>query len=130
MKEPRWISRRGLLLLHSESLAQFGGLDGIRDENLLESALARPRNRFLYEPDSDLAALAASYGFGLVRNHAFHDGNKRTGFQAVGLFLMKNGQRLVAEQPDAIQTVLRLATGTLNEEEFAAWIRAHLKKRD
>ncbi len=129
MKEPRWISRRGLLLLHTESLAQFGGLAGVRDENLLESALARPRNRFLYDPQADLAAIAAAYGFGLVRNHPFHDGNKRTGFQAVGLFLSKNGHRLVAEQPDAIQTILRLATGALTEEEFAVWIRAHTQKR-
>jgi len=111
-------------------LAQFGGLDGIRDENLLESALARPKNRFLYDSDADLAAIAAAYGFGLVHNHPFHDGNKRTGFQSVGLFLLKNGQRLVAEQPDAIKMMLRLATSTLSEEEFAVWIRAHMKRRD
>jgi death-on-curing protein len=130
MKEPRWIRRAGLLLLHTESLARFGGLDGTRDENLLESALARPKNRFLYDQNADLAAIAAAYGFGLVHNHPFHDGNKRTGFQAVGLFLSKNGQRLVAEQPDAIQTMLALATNSLSEEEFAVWIRAHVKKRD
>jgi death on curing protein len=130
MKEPRWISRRGLLILHKESLAQFGGLDGIRDENLLESALARPQNRFHYRRSVDLAELAAAYGFGLARNHPLHDGNKRTAFQAVGLFLKKNGHRLVAEQADAIQMMLRLAAGALSEEEFATWIRAHMKKRD
>lgn len=130
MKESRWVSRRGLLILHSASLAQFGGLDGIRDENLLESALARPRNRFHYEQDVDLATLAAAYGFGLARNHPLHDGNKRTAFQAVGLFLKKNGHRLVAEQLNAIQTMLRLAAGSLSEEDFAAWIRSNTKERD
>jgi death-on-curing protein len=128
MKEPRWISRQALLYLHTESLAQFGGLDGIRDENLLESALARPRNRFLYEPESDIASLAAAYGFGLISNHAFHDGNKRTGFQAIGLFLLINGYRLVASQVDAIQVMLRVAAGHLSEEELATWIHDNCKK--
>jgi death on curing protein len=128
MKEPRWISRQALLYLHTESLTQFGGLDGIRDENLLESALARSRNRFLYEPASDLAALAAAYGFGLTSNHAFHDGNKRTGFQAIGLFLPINGYRLVATQVDAIQVMLRVAAGHLSEQGLATWIRDNCKK--
>ncbi|GAC1621945.1 MAG: type II toxin-antitoxin system death-on-curing family toxin [Candidatus Acidiferrum sp.] len=128
MKEPRWVNREALLYLHTESLARFGGLDGIRDNNLLGSALARPRNRFLYEPQSDIASLAAAYGFGLTSNHAFHDGNKRTGFQAVGLFLLINGYNLVATQVDAVQVMLRMAAGRLTEEEFATWIRGNCKK--
>lgn len=85
--EPRWISKKALLLLHEESLAIFGGPPGVRDEGLLDSALARPKNTFAYRPESTVADLAASYGFGLVKNHAFVDGNKRAGFLAIGLFL-------------------------------------------
>ena len=127
MRQPRWISRRALLYLHSASLATFGGSTGIRDEGLLESALARPQNRFLYVPESDLSELAASYGFGIAKNHPFVDGNKRAAFHSVGLFLSINGYELVADQLDAIQTMLSLAAGELSEENFAVWIRNHTK---
>ena len=127
MKQPHWISRRALLYLHSASLATFGGSTGIRDEGLLDSALARPQNRFLYAPDSDLFELAASYGFGIAKNHPFIDGNKRAAFHSVGLFLSINGYELIADQLDAIQTMLSLAAGELSEEEFAVWIRNHTK---
>ena len=123
MTQATWINRRALLYLHSASLTTHGGASGIRDEGLLDSALARPLNRFLYAPESDLAELAASYGFGLAKNHPFIDGNKRAAFHAVGLFLSINGYELVAGQVDAIQTVLSLAAGELSEEEFATWIR-------
>lgn len=125
MKEPRWIDPRALLLLHSASLAEHGGLEGIRDEGLLESALDRPRNKFSYEPESNIFDLAAAYGFGLAKNHPFHDGNKRVAFLAVGLFLAINGHRLLAEQTDAIQTMLSLAAGQLTENTFAEWVREH-----
>lgn len=125
MKEPRWIDPRALLLLHSASLAEHGGLEGMRDEGLLESALDRPRNKFSYESESDIFDLAAAYGFGLAKNHPFHDGNKRVAFLAVGLFLAINGYRLLADQMDAIQTVLSLAAGQLTEDAFAEWVREH-----
>ena len=125
MKEPRWIDPRALLLLHSTSLAEHGGLEGIRDEGLLESALDRPRNKFSYESESNIFDLAAAYGFGLAKNHPFHDGNKRVAFLAVGLFLAINGHRLLADQTDAIQTMLSLAAGQLTENTFAEWVREH-----
>lgn len=127
MNEPQWISREALVFLHSESLAQFGGLGGIRDNNLLESALARPRNRFLYEPHSDFSSLAAAYGFGIISNHPFHDGNKRAGLHAIGLFLRINGSRLTATQVDVVQTILSVAAGHTSETELANWIRPHSK---
>jgi death-on-curing protein len=123
-----WIDRRALVLLHGESLAEHGGGEGLRDEGLLESALARPRQLAAYGKP-DFAELAASYGFGLAKNHAFVDGNKRAAFLAVGLFLALNGYRLNASQPDATLTVMALAAGELNEEEFGRWIRANSAPR-
>lgn len=124
----RWISKRALLLLHDESLAQHGGASGIRDEELLESALARPENLVAYG-SPDLAELAASYAFGLAKNHPFTDGNKRAAFLAAGLFLALNGQRLVAPQAEATIMVLDLAAGEITETAFADWLRAHLQAR-
>jgi death-on-curing protein len=126
---PVWINRSALLMLHQESLALFGGAPGMRDEGLLDSALARPVNQHLYEPDTDLAALAAAYGYGLAKNHPFIDGNKRAAFLAVGLFLAANGQRLRATPVDAIQTMLAVAAGAVTETQFAAWIREHQTSR-
>ncbi|SCC95475.1 Death-on-curing family protein [Thiomonas sp. X19] len=124
----RFIDRRALLLLHDESLAEHGGAPGLRDEGLLDSALARPLSLMAYgEPD--LAALAAAYGVGLAKNHAFVDGNKRAAFLAVGLFLALNGYRLTATQADATLTMLAVASGDTSEDDFAAWIRAHLQPR-
>lgn len=121
--EPRWLSKKALLLLHEESLAEFGGLSGVRDEGLLDSALARPRNEHAYNPGSSLAELAASYGFGVAKNHAFVDGNKRVAFLSVGLFLALNGHRIVADQVDAIQTILAVAAGEVDQAGLSAWIR-------
>ncbi len=124
----RFIDRRALLLLHDESLAEHGGAPGLRDEGLLDSALARPLNLMAYgEPD--LAALAAAYGVGLAKNHAFVDGNTRAAFLAAGLFLALNGYRLAATQADATLTMLAVASGDTSEDYFAAWIRAHLQPR-
>jgi death-on-curing protein len=124
---PVWVDKRALLLLHKESLAQFGGADGLRDEELLDSALARPVNKHLHEGCNDLSALAAAYGFGLARNHPFVDGNKRAAFLAVGVFLAMNGQRLTATPVEAIEAILTLAAGSLDEVRFADWIKAHVR---
>ena len=124
----RWVSKQALVLLHGESLATHGGLEGMRDEGLLESALMRPQNTVAYaDADSapDDAALAASYGVAIARNHPFIDGNKRAAFLAVGLFLYLNGLRLQASQVDATVTMLAVAAGDMPEEAFAAWLRAH-----
>ena len=127
--EPRWISKKALLLLHEESLSEFGGARGLRDEGLLESALARPRNTHAYNPAATLAELAASYCYGVAKNHAFVDGNKRAAFLCVGLFLAINGYRLTASQVDAIQIMLGVAAGTVSERELALWIAQNSKER-
>lgn len=106
----------------------FGGARGLRDEGLLDSALARPVNQYLYDKNSDLATLAAAYGFGIAKNHAFIDGNKRTGFLSIGLFLALNNKRLRADPVDCIQVILTLAEGTLDEAALAAWIRDHSQR--
>jgi len=124
--EPKWISKRALLLLHEESLAEFGGMRGLRDEGLLESALSRPQNAYAYSGGSTFAELAAAYGFGIAKNHAFVDGNKRAAFLSIGLFLAINGHRLVADQADAISTMLGVASGDVDEGALAAWIAANM----
>ncbi|HEX3943373.1 MAG TPA: type II toxin-antitoxin system death-on-curing family toxin [Rhizomicrobium sp.] len=127
MKEPIWLVRAALEVLHDLSVAEHGGASGLRDESLFESALARPQNLFAYESDTDLARLAASYGFGLAKNHAFVDGNKRIAFIAAATFLKLNGQRLVADQAQATLVMLSVASGAFSEEELAGWIRKHLQ---
>lgn len=123
MKEPRWIDRQLLQILHAESLAEFGGLEGLRDGGLLESALVRPVNLYLYEQCTDIPRLAAAYGFGVSRNHPFLDGNKRAAFAAVGVFLLSNGLRLTADKVDAYHIMIKVAVGDWNEDEFVEWIR-------
>lgn len=127
--EYRWISKRALLVLHEESIAEFGGARGLRDEGLLESALARPRNTHAYNTAATLAELAASYGYGVAKNHAFVDGNKRAAFLCIGLFLAINGYRLTAPQVDAIETMLSVAAGTMTEEALGLWIAQNSKER-
>ena len=124
----RWVDKQALLLLQADSLAEHGGASGLRDEGLLDSALARPLNLVAYG-DPDVAALAACYGLGLAKNHAFVDGNKRAAFLAVGLFLALNGHRLHATQADATTTMLALASGSLDEAAFAGWLRGHMRPR-
>lgn len=126
-RQPLWIDKRALLQLHAESLSTFGGATGQRDEGLLDSALNRPINQWLYDKSVDLATLAAGYGFGIAKNHAFVDGNKRAAFLGIGLFLAINGRRLRAEQVAAINTVLAVAAGSLDEHALASWIRKHSK---
>ena len=124
----RWFDKRALLLLHDMSLAEHGGASGVRDDGLLDSALARPLNLVAYG-SPDVSDLAAAYAFGLVKNHPFVDGNKRAAFLAVGLFLGLNGHALNATQADALMAVMRLAAGELDEPGFAAWVRAHTRPR-
>ncbi len=128
MTQWKWVNRQVLLLLHDESLTEHGGAPGLRDEGLLESALARPVNLALYE-SPDLAQLAASYGVALAKNHAFVDGNKRAAFLSIGLFLAANGFRLAATQVDATLTMMAVAAGTMDEAALAQWIRQHIKPR-
>ena len=122
-----WLSVRLMLAAHEEQLAEHGGPEGVRDPGLLESALARPQHRALYGTP-DAAELAASYAFGLARNHPFVDGNKRASFVALEVFLELNGWSLVASDEACVQTVLRLAAGQLEEDELAAWIREHVEQ--
>jgi death-on-curing protein len=128
--EPRWIGKKALLLLHELSLAEFGGAPGLRDEGLLDSALARPQNLWAYNPASTITALAAAYGYGITRNHAFVDGNKRAALLSIGVFLGLNGYRLTAGQANATQTIIALADGTLDEPGLSAWIEKHIEPRE
>lgn len=128
----RWISKQALLILHDESLATHGGGTGIRDEGLLDSALARPLNLMAYADDSDspdIASLAAAYCIGLAKNHPFVDGNKRAAFLATGLFLYLNGYRLTATKADATLTILAVAASDLSEADFERWLRLNISPR-
>src|SRR5690348_2190767 len=118
MKEPAWVEKEALLLLHLKALVRFGGAEGLRDEGLLDSALARPRNAFHYDGQKDIAVLAAAYAFGLARNHSFVDGNKRAAFMAMGVFLAANGWTLKADSVGAIQAMMALAGGEIGENQF------------
>lgn len=129
MIEPRWLDKAALLYLHREGLRQFGGAEGLRDEGLLDSALARPRNRFVYESEADLCVLATAYAHGIVRNHPFVDGSKRAALAAAGVFLMANGMDLVAPPPMVTVAVLDLAADDISEADFAIWLRAHIEAR-
>ncbi len=125
MTEPEWLDLDIVIDFHAEQLALFGGPDGIRDLGLLESALARPQNRFAYG-ETDLAALAAAYGFGIARNHPFVDGNKRTALASMIVFLNLNRLALIAPQEAASAIVLALAAGEIGEDVLARWIAGHV----
>lgn len=127
MKEPVWVLREVVFMLHEESLAQFGGSSGLRDEGLLDSALARPLNLFAYGKPT-LTDLAASYAFGLVKNHPFIDGNKRAGFIVAVTFLELNGLRLGAGEADAVIRTLALAAGEMKEASYSEWLKKHSKR--
>jgi death on curing protein len=121
----RWVSLAGVRAIHNQQLLRFGGGAGVRDEGLLRSALARPENLVAYGAP-DAAALAASYAFGIARNHPFIDGNKRTALVTAATFLFKNGSELVASEADATLTFMALAAGELSEEQLAHWLRTHI----
>ena len=122
MTEPSWLTRQAIEIVHDEQLAEHGGAAGLRDGGLLDTALARPKNLFAYG-ESDLCGLAAAYASGLVRNHPFVDGNKRTAFLAAYTFLAVNGLELDAPEAEAVVMTLDLAAGEMPEEGFAAWLR-------
>jgi death-on-curing protein len=128
VKEPIWIDERDVLILHDRLLALDGGSTGVRSEALLESALARPKQLRAYGDSPDIIDMAASYAVGIVRNHPFVDGNKRTGFVVGVLFLEINGHRFTATEEDATQMILALAAGTLDETAFTAWLRRNAHK--
>ncbi len=124
--EPIWIDRVVLDAVHTDLLHTHGGLAGVRDENALESALARPRHRWAYGRRSDLATLAASYGFGLARNHPYRDGNKRIAFLAMAVFLGLNGHEIEAPEADVVTLMVGIAAGRLSETRVAGWVRGHI----
>jgi len=128
MKRWVWLQKAVVLAIHEDQLTEHGGGVGVRDAGLLESALARPENLAAYGKP-DVADLAAAYGYGISRNHAFIDGNKRTGFVAVELFLELNGHELVASDADCVMTMLAVASGDITEAQFATWLREHVAKK-
>ena len=128
-KEPLWIEERDVLAIHDRLLALHGGATGLRDRGLLESALARPRQRHSYAEISDVVEMAALYTAGTVRNHPFVDGNKRTGFVIGVLFLELHGFDFKASEAHAIQAVMALAAGTLDEPAYTTWLRENAKRK-
>jgi death-on-curing protein len=128
-KEPLWIEERDVLAIHDRLVAIHGGATGLRDRGLLQSALARPRQHHAYADSTDIVAMAALYTAGIVRNHPFVDGNKRTGFVTGVLFLELNAFDFKASEEDATQAVLDLAAGTLDETAYAAWLRSNVKRK-
>ncbi len=124
MNEPTWLSRPIVEAAHHDQVQEHGGLLGVRDDGLPESALARPRHRWSFEPLTDLHSPAASYGFDLVKNHPFLDGNKRIGFVAMNMFLLVNGFEIEAPEPEVIAVMLQVADGTLDEPGLVEWLRS------
>jgi death on curing protein len=122
----RWIKESSVLAIHEEQIAEHGGLAGVRDLPLLQSALARPQNLAAYGTP-DAADLAASYAVGVARNHAFLDGNKRTAWVVAETFLLKNGYELIARDDDGVTAMLAVAEGTMPEQEFAIWVRTYIR---
>lgn len=129
MKEPIWLDRGLVDMFQEDLIRSHGGSFGLRDAELLESALARPQQRFHYDPEADLAALAASLGFGLAKNHPYVDGNKRVAFSAMGAFLDLNGLDIETDEPEVVAVILDLASGELSEEDLARWLRLRCVKR-
>jgi len=128
-KEPRWVPRLVMESVHLDQIREHGGLIGIRDENALESALARAKQRWAYESGSSLPRLAASYAFGISSNHPFRDGNKRVAFLSAAIFLGLNGYDLVAPEDEVVETMLALASGKLSEEALTEWFASRTRPR-
>jgi death-on-curing protein len=122
---PHWLNRVVVDAIHTEQLREHGGLSGVRDETALESALARPRQKWHYAEKADMALLAAAHGFGLVKNHPYHDGNKRIGFLTMVTFLGINGHELHVTDAEVVAEMWALADGRVSEEDLADWIRRH-----
>ena len=130
MDEPIWLTRQVVELIQLEQLAEHGGRRGIRDDNALESAVARPRQRWQYDVDATLPELAGSLCYGLIRDHPFVDGNKRAGFLAAYTFLAVNGWGLEAEEDEIVSTIEGVAEGSTSEAALAAWVLAHVHQLD
>lgn len=129
MREPRWVPRIVVEAIHYDQIREHGGLLGLRDEGALEAALARPRHKWTYKRRPDLASLAAAYGYGVIRDHPFRDGNKRVGFLTVLVFLGLNGYELDVEDAEIVTTVLAVAAGRCSEAQLARWVRKRLVRR-
>ncbi|MEM9927544.1 MAG: type II toxin-antitoxin system death-on-curing family toxin [Cyanobacteria bacterium P01_D01_bin.50] len=121
MIEPVWVKESVVIAIHRRQLTEHGGIEGIRDKGLLESALFRPKNKFYYE-NSSIFGLAAAYGYGIVKNHPFVDGNKRTSYIVTRTFLKLNGYDIQASETEKYETWIRLATSQINEDQLADWI--------
>jgi death on curing protein len=128
-REPRWLRRLVVDAIHHDQLREHGGVPGIRDENALESALARPQQRWHYDRRTDVPRLAAAYAYGLVRTHPYVDGNKRVGFLAMVTCLETNGHQFSATDVEVVAEIVALAEGTLSEDALAHWIREHSSTR-
>ncbi len=129
-REPRWLTRRVLDVIHDAQIREHGGTPGVRDEGLLESALGRPQQKWAYAEKPDLAALAAAYVFGLVKNHGYVDGNKRVAFMAAYIFLGTNGYDVEFDEADVASTIERKAAGSVSEVTLGKWFRKNLKRSD
>jgi death-on-curing protein len=127
MKAPYWLTREECLALHDMMLSHYGGIAGVRDENMLESALAKSQQRFHYDKPT-MAELGAAYAAGIVKNHPFLDGNKRTGFMMGAGFLERNGFEFVATEAEAVLRTLALAAGEMSEGDYAAWLKANSRR--
>jgi death-on-curing protein len=126
--EPTWVERLVVDAVHLDQIREHGGLAGLRDEHALEAALARPRQKWHYQPDTNLPTLAAAYGFGLSRSHPYHDGNKRVAFVVMVVFLELNGWRFAAEEVEVVRAMVALAAGRLTEKALAEWLDQHSTK--
>ncbi len=122
-----WIDRRAIIVIHEEQLAEHGGGTGLRDAGLLDSALMRAENIAAYDENADVYMLAAAYAFGLAKNHAFIDGNKRTAFVAMRMFLLLNGHNLTSSHVENVIMMLKLAGGDMSEDEFVTWLRDNVE---
>lgn len=127
MTEPVWLTQTMVDAIQRAQIREHGGQEGVRDPALVQSALGRPQNRWHYQPDSDLPALAASFGFGLATNHPYLDGNKRVAFMAMYVFLGLNNLRLVAPETEAVDVMLALASSALDEASLADWLRGNVE---
>ncbi len=127
-REPLWLSRTVVDAIHSDQVREHGGLTGLRDENGLEAALARPRQKWHYDATTDLPSLGAAYAFGLITNHPYRDGNKRIGFLAMVTFLEMHGLDFTATDADVVAEILAVASGRRSEEDLIGWVRQHSSK--
>jgi death-on-curing protein len=127
--EPRWVERLVVDAVHLDLVREHGGLQGTRDKDALEAAMARPRQRYTYGDEPDLFDLGAAYAFGLARGHPYHDGNKRIAFVTMAVFLGLNGMRVAATEEEVVAVMLELAAGALTEDALADWLRAHVAGR-